>query len=78
LGDGGKMQFDVDPFPVNAVGFEEKKILVQSDQASTTKGKNVIMSNELRNRILKPRSPEIGIWNLQHRYLPTLATTSHS
>jgi hypothetical protein len=28
LGDGGKMKLDVDPFLVNTVSFEEKKILV--------------------------------------------------
>jgi hypothetical protein len=62
LGDGRKMKLDIDLFPVNDVGFEEKKILVRSDQASTTKGKNVIMSNKLRNQMLKPRSLEIGVW----------------
>jgi hypothetical protein len=36
LGDGGKMRLDVDPFPVNTVGLEGKKILVQIDQAETT------------------------------------------
>jgi hypothetical protein len=32
----GKMRLDVDPFPVNTVGLEGKKILVQIDQAETT------------------------------------------
>jgi hypothetical protein len=30
------MRLDVDPFPVNTVGLEGKKILVQIDQAETT------------------------------------------
>jgi hypothetical protein len=47
---------------VNTVRFEEKKILVRSDLSSTTKWKNVIVSDELRNWMLKPRSPEIGVW----------------
>jgi hypothetical protein len=45
LGDGSKMKLDVDLFPVNTVGFEEMKILVRSNQASTTRGKNVIVSD---------------------------------
>jgi hypothetical protein len=28
----------------------------------TTKGKNVIVSDELKNRMIKPWSPEIGTW----------------
>jgi hypothetical protein len=47
LEDGGRMRLDVDPFPVNTVGFGEKKILVCSDQADTFKGKNVVVSNKL-------------------------------
>jgi hypothetical protein len=47
------MRLDVDPFPVNTVGYEGRKILVQIDQADTTRGKNVIVSNELWNRMIK-------------------------
>jgi hypothetical protein len=49
LGDGGKMKLDVDPFPVNTVGVEQRKILVRSDQAEMTHGKNIVISDELRN-----------------------------
>jgi hypothetical protein len=33
------MKLDVDPFLVGMVNLEEKKILVHSGQASTTRGK---------------------------------------
>jgi hypothetical protein len=49
LGDGGKMKLDVDPFPVNTVGVEQRKILVRIDQAEMTHGKNIVISDELRN-----------------------------
>jgi hypothetical protein len=39
LGDGGKMKLDMDPFPVGMVELEQKKILVRTDQAETTKGR---------------------------------------
>jgi hypothetical protein len=39
LGDGGKMKLDTDPFPVVMVELMDKKILVRTDQAETTKGK---------------------------------------
>jgi hypothetical protein len=41
---------------------EEKKVLVQTDQVESTKGKNVIVSDELHNRMIKPRSPQVGVW----------------
>jgi hypothetical protein len=56
------MKLDVDPFPVNTVGFEAKKILVRSNQAETTKGKNVVVLDELRQRMIKPKCPEVGVW----------------
>jgi hypothetical protein len=62
LGDGGKMRLDVDPFPVNTIGCEEQKILVRTDQVDTTQGKNVIVSDELWNRMIKPHNPEVGVW----------------
>jgi hypothetical protein len=54
LGDGGKMKLDVDLFPVDMIEYGEKKILVQTDQARTTEGKNMIVLNELRNKMIKP------------------------
>jgi hypothetical protein len=43
LADGGKMKLDMDPFPVDMVELELKKILVCTHQAETTKGKNMIV-----------------------------------
>jgi hypothetical protein len=40
----------------------DKKILVCTDQAKTTKGMNVVVFDELRNRMIKPHNPEIGMW----------------
>jgi hypothetical protein len=43
VGRGGMMKMDVDMFPVNVVELGQRKVLVQTDQAATTKGKNVII-----------------------------------
>jgi hypothetical protein len=56
-----KMKLDVDPFPVNMVSFGQKKILVGSNQAESTKGKHVIVLVELWNRMIKPHNPEAGV-----------------
>jgi hypothetical protein len=32
------------------------------DQAEMTKGKNVVISDELCNRMIKLHNPEIGVW----------------
>jgi hypothetical protein len=61
LGDGGKMKLDIDPFLVGMVELMDKKVLVRTDQAKTTKGKNVVISDELRNRMIKPHNLEIGM-----------------
>jgi hypothetical protein len=62
LGDGGKMKLDTDMFPVGTVELMDKKILVCTDQAELTKGKNVVISDQLRNRMIKPHNPYIGMW----------------
>jgi hypothetical protein len=49
LDDGGKMKLDMNTFPIGMVELMDKKILVRTDQAETTKGKNVVISDELRN-----------------------------
>jgi hypothetical protein len=79
LGDGGKMKLDTDPFPVGMVEIENMKILVRMDRVEMMKGKNVVISDDLRNRIIKPHNLEIGVWkeNVQRkpakRVKPTLA-----
>jgi hypothetical protein len=60
-GDGGKMKLDTDPFPVSMVELLEKKVLVCMDQAEMTKGKNVVISDELCNWMIKPHNSEIGV-----------------
>jgi hypothetical protein len=41
------------------------------DQAETTKGKNVVVSDELRNRMIKPHNPKIGVWKENMLRKPT-------
>jgi hypothetical protein len=55
VGDNQRMKLDMDHFPVNMINFEEKKVLMRTDQASTVKGKNVVISDELKVRMMKPR-----------------------
>jgi hypothetical protein len=62
LGDGNKRKLDTDPFLIGMVDLMDKKILVCTDQAETTMGKNVVVSDELRNQMIKPHNLEIGVW----------------
>jgi hypothetical protein len=55
------MKLDTDPFPVGMVELGHKKILVLTDQAETTKGNNMVISNDLRNRMIKPHTTKIGV-----------------
>jgi hypothetical protein len=61
MGDRARMKLDTNPFLVGMVNLEEKEVLVRSDQAGTTTGKNVIVSNDLSNKMIKPRNPEPGM-----------------
>jgi hypothetical protein len=63
------MKLDTDPFPIGMVEIEHKKILVCTNQVETTKGKNVVVSDDLHNRMIKPHNSEIGVWkeNVQRK-----------
>jgi hypothetical protein len=56
------MNLDVNPFLVDMIEFGEKRVLVRTDQAATTTWKNVMVSDDLRNRMMKPWQPEVGVW----------------
>jgi hypothetical protein len=43
------MKLDMDLYPVGMVELEQKKILVRTDQAETTKARNMVVSDDLRN-----------------------------
>jgi hypothetical protein len=62
LGDSGKMKLYVDPFLVNVADLEGKKVLVWTYKAETTMGKQVVVSDELRNHMIKSKSLEVGVW----------------
>jgi hypothetical protein len=62
LGDGGKLKLDTDPFSVGMVELMDKKVLVCTDQTETIKGKNVVVFDELCNRMIEPHNSEIGVW----------------
>jgi hypothetical protein len=40
FGETYQMKFDVDPFSVDMINFEEKRVLVCTDQAKTTESQN--------------------------------------
>jgi hypothetical protein len=58
------MKLDKDPFPenINMVELEGKKVLLQSSQAESTKGKEVIIGEEWSSRMIKPKSLKDGQW----------------
>jgi hypothetical protein len=72
-------KLNTDPFPISMVEIEHKKILVRTDQAEMTKGRNVVIFDDIRNRMIKPHNLEIGVWkeNVQRKpakgVKPTLA-----
>jgi hypothetical protein len=63
------MKLDTDPFPMNMnmINFEEKKILVSTSLDESTQRKNVIVSAAPWVKMVKPRSPEPGVWKTNQR-----------
>jgi hypothetical protein len=72
------MKLNTDPFPIGLVELKHKKILVRTDQAETTKGKNMVVSDDLRNRMVKTHNQEIGMWkdNVQRKPAKRVKPTS--
>jgi hypothetical protein len=56
LRDTHQIKLDADLFPVDMINFEEKRVLVSS------KGKTVVVSDQLREHMMKPKNPEASIW----------------
>jgi hypothetical protein len=63
FGENSEVKPYVDPFPVDMINFEEKRVLVRIDQAATIEGKRVVVSDDLRQRMLKPKNPEPSMRN---------------
>jgi hypothetical protein len=56
------MKLDMNLFHIGMVELMDKKVLVCTDKAETTKANNMVVSDELRNQMIKPHNPEIGVW----------------
>jgi hypothetical protein len=50
------------PTNMNMIELNGKKVLVQSSQAESTKGKEVVIGEERSPRMIKPKSPKDGQW----------------
>ena len=57
------MNLDIDPFPINMVEFENKKMLIRSDQTESAREKNIV-DISAPPRMIKPKNPEIGVWKV--------------
>jgi hypothetical protein len=55
------MNLDRGPSSIKVTGFENKKILIQLDQAESTKGKNVVIDDNAAPRMIKPKIPKVGV-----------------
>jgi hypothetical protein len=72
------MKLNTDPFPIGIVELMNKKVLVRMDQAETTEGKNVVVSDEMCNRMIRPPNPEIGVWKENVLWKPAKRVTPTS
>jgi hypothetical protein len=63
------MKLDKDPFPanMNTVELNGKKFLVRPSHTESTKGKEVIIGEERRLRMIRPKNLKISRWNKNER-----------
>ena len=52
-------KLDSDSSPVNVIEFQNKKVLIRSDQTESTKGKNVLIDDNAAPRMIKPKNSEV-------------------
>jgi hypothetical protein len=78
LGENQWIKVGMDPFPINMINFDEKRVLVQTDQANTTRGKNVMVSDELKVTMMNARAAEVDVWkqNVPRKTYPRWKPTS--
>jgi hypothetical protein len=57
-------KLNTDPFPISMVEIEHRKILVRTDQAEMTKGRNVVIFDDIRNR-MDDQAPQPGDWRVE-------------
>jgi hypothetical protein len=72
------MKLNTVPFPIGMVELMDKKVLVRTDQAETTKGKNVVVFDELCNQMIKPHNLKSGVSkeNMQRKLAKRVKPTS--
>src|SRR4051812_12462290 len=65
------MKLDSDPFPINIIKFQNKRMLIRLDRTESAKEDNV------PPRMIKTKNPKIGVWkvNGKKKQAPTLKTT---
>jgi hypothetical protein len=51
----------------NIIDFDNKKILIRSDQTESTIGKNVVIDKNVAPRMIKPKNPEVGVRKVDER-----------
>jgi hypothetical protein len=54
------MKLGTDPFPIGMVELMDKKVLVCTDQAEMTRGKNMVVYDELHNRMIKLKTERLA------------------
>ena len=71
------MKLDSDPFPINMVELESKKMLIWSDQTESAREKNVV-DNSAPPRMIKPKKSRNRSVESQRREETSSEAKAHS
>jgi hypothetical protein len=61
------VQFVQRPHSPNVIDFDNKKILIRSDQTESTNGKNVVIDINAAPRMIKPKNTEVEVWKVKEK-----------
>ena len=56
------MNLDHDPFPVNTINFDDKKVLIRPAGASRICYGERVIIGEPRPKMMVPKNPEVDVW----------------
>jgi hypothetical protein len=61
------MKLDTDPFTINVIDFDNKEMLILSNQTESAIGKNAVIKDNAPSRMITPKIPEKGGWRINKK-----------
>jgi hypothetical protein len=61
------MKLDTNPSHIKAINFENKKMLIRSDQTGSARGKNIVVDDSAPPKMINPKNAKVGVWKVNEK-----------